>query len=349
MRSLDFSHHALSGVVAALLAGCGGSQPPIGAPGTMPLSLQSSAVFTRIAARAVTDAKDTSYLYVANWGFGSGGGIYIFLRDDPSKGVVDKIRDGVATPDGIFIDTHGSLYVTNGHMSGRESVEMYAKGGHKPIRIYTGALCAFDVIAADDGTAYITDACGGPHTRGRVLVYPPGKTKPSRSFFPGGTPYCLTLDAKNNLYVGYNSIGSYAGQVKKYRPGAKDGVDLIPPNTVHFLTSVAVNEHGALLVANEVGGAIDVFTGKDEPPSRVIKTGQSHPFMFAFDGRENTIYVTNPCVGSPRPLTSSYCPPSGLPNTVAAIDYSSGKQLWTLSVKVGWVPAGVAVEPTAPF
>jgi DNA-binding beta-propeller fold protein YncE len=335
--------------IVALLEGCGGSQPPIGAPGAMPLSLQSSAVFTRIAARAVTDAKDTSYLYVANWGFGSGGGIYIFLRDDPSKGVVDKIRDGVSTPDGIFIDTHGNLYVTNGHMSGRESVEMYAKGGHKPIRIYTGALCAFDVIAADDGTVYITDACGGPHTRGRVLVYPPGKTKPSRSFFPGGTPYCLTLDAKNNLYVGYNSVGSYAGQVKRYRPGAKDGVNLLPPNTVHFLTSVAVDEHGALLVANEVGGAIDVFTGKDEPPSRVIKTGQSHPFMFAFNRRENTIYVTNPCVGSPRPLTSAYCPPSGLPNTVAAIDYASGKPLWTIKVKVGWVPAGVAVAPSAPF
>lgn len=114
-------------------------------------------------------------------------------------GSADRIRDDVFTPDGIFVDAHDNLYVTNGHMSGRESVEMYARGGHKP-------------IAATDGTVYIADACGGPHTRGRV-VYPPGKTKPSRSFFPGGAPYCLTLDAQNNLYVGYNSTGSYA-QVK---------------------------------------------------------------------------------------------------------------------------------------
>jgi hypothetical protein len=37
MKSLEFSRYALTvGVVAALLAGCGGSQPPIGAPGAMP-------------------------------------------------------------------------------------------------------------------------------------------------------------------------------------------------------------------------------------------------------------------------------------------------------------------------
>jgi hypothetical protein len=37
MKSLDFSRYALSSCVAvAMLAGCGESQPPIGAPGAMP-------------------------------------------------------------------------------------------------------------------------------------------------------------------------------------------------------------------------------------------------------------------------------------------------------------------------
>ena len=98
---------------------------------------------------------------MANPGSRSGGEIDIFLPGDPSKGIVDRIRDGVFAPDGIFVDTHSNLYVTNGHMSGHESVEMYAKGGHRPIRFYMGALCAFDVIAASDGTVYIADACGG--------------------------------------------------------------------------------------------------------------------------------------------------------------------------------------------
>jgi hypothetical protein len=38
MKSLDFRRRALSMGVTALLAGCGGSQPPIGAPGAMPQS-----------------------------------------------------------------------------------------------------------------------------------------------------------------------------------------------------------------------------------------------------------------------------------------------------------------------
>src|ERR1700692_3101354 len=39
MRTSGFSHYALTScVAAAMLAGCGGSQPPIGAPGAMPLA-----------------------------------------------------------------------------------------------------------------------------------------------------------------------------------------------------------------------------------------------------------------------------------------------------------------------
>jgi len=38
MRSTDLGRYALSScVAAAMLAACGGSQPPIGAPGAMPL------------------------------------------------------------------------------------------------------------------------------------------------------------------------------------------------------------------------------------------------------------------------------------------------------------------------
>ncbi|MGC1333809.1 MAG: hypothetical protein WA812_00340 [Candidatus Cybelea sp.] len=36
MTILSFGRYALSGVAVAMLAGCGGSQPPIGAPGATP-------------------------------------------------------------------------------------------------------------------------------------------------------------------------------------------------------------------------------------------------------------------------------------------------------------------------
>lgn len=46
------------------------------------------------------------------------------------------------------------------------------------------------------------------------------------------------------------------------------------------VASVAVDEQGALLVANSEGGVIDVFKGKDHAPTRVIKTGAA---KFAHD------------------------------------------------------------------
>ncbi|MGC1985542.1 MAG: hypothetical protein WA668_09155, partial [Candidatus Cybelea sp.] len=60
MKSFGLSRYALSGGVAvALLAGCGRSQPPIGAPGAMPLSA--------IAAHADRSAK-YKVLYSFNGG-----------------------------------------------------------------------------------------------------------------------------------------------------------------------------------------------------------------------------------------------------------------------------------------
>jgi len=62
MRSTDLGRYALSScVAAAMLAACGGSQPPIGAPGAMP---QSRAIVThasRGGSWMLPEAKD--------WGF----------------------------------------------------------------------------------------------------------------------------------------------------------------------------------------------------------------------------------------------------------------------------------------
>lgn len=346
----DSRRFVVACAAVALIAGCRGSQPLAGNPVPQLAAVRGAAVVTMTTS-------NTSYLYVANEAFGHGdpgGEVDILLRDDPAKGVVDRIVTGVFGPDGIFVDSNGTLYVTNGHMNGTNSVEAYKRGAHKPFRVYVGAFCAFDVIAADDGTVYIADACGGSSTLGRVLVYPPGHSKPSRSIYPSGPPYCLTLDAQNNLYVGYNAAYTYWGQVERFRPGASRGVNLIPKNTVFFLTDIAVDSHGALLVANGHDGAIDVFTGKGQPPSRVIKTGQAHPFMFAFDQPENKIYVTYPCQpggGSTEKLTASGC--GKRKNTVVALDYASGKRLWAvreqMAPHVSWIPFGVAVYPKAPF
>ena len=67
MKSLGLGGYALcSCVAAALFAGCGGSQPPIGAPGAMP---QTSAVATnadRARSWMLSEAKSGDLLYVTH-------------------------------------------------------------------------------------------------------------------------------------------------------------------------------------------------------------------------------------------------------------------------------------------
>jgi DNA-binding beta-propeller fold protein YncE len=335
MSSSAFSRFALSiSIAAAMLAGCGGPEPPAGAPGAMPL-----------AAKVSPGSTSPPYLYVTNTATAEYP-VNIFLRDHPFKGIVHHLGR-VLAPSGIFIDSQGIIYVTTAWGSGDNSVWAYKRGAPKPFRIYSGADCAFDVVAASDGTVYIADACGlSDYSKGDVAVYPPGQTKPSRLIHPGGSPYALALDSHDNLYVGYNYLRTYWGQVKRYRPGARHGDELLPEHSAFFITGVGIDKHGALLVANS--GAIHVFTAKGQPPSRVIHTGQSHVDTFAFDRLGNTIYVTSGCTSGSLaiPLTSSGCGKRA--NTVVALDYATGKRLWTLS-EPDWVPVGVAVWPSAQF
>jgi sugar lactone lactonase YvrE len=294
------------------------------------------------------DGKDTSYLYIADTAAVSAGGqrIDIFLRDDPSKGIVDTIRKRVSEPNGIFIDASGTLYVADDDESGHDKVTVYLKGSHTPSRVYRGIECAFDVVAGSDGAVYVADPCG-TNGQGRVYEYAPGTTKKVRTLHPGGAPYAVTLDAKNNLYVAYDEWPSYAGQVKRYAPGATKGVALLPEKLVRCVGGVGLDDRGALLVSNECGGGvIDVFTDKGMPPSRIIKTGQEYPFRFAFDKRENRIYVSNLCQGDRVRRNTSSC--GKKTNDVVALDYASGKRLWTLRERL-WEPAGVATTPSAPF
>jgi sugar lactone lactonase YvrE len=336
MKLSNFGRYFVGIGAAGALAGCSGSQPPIGGAGAVPQSLP---IVTHAATR-----HEPQYLYVADQ---SPYRIDIFLRDDPSKGVVDSISKGVSSPDGIWVDSSGNLYVANEDQSTNDRVTVYAKGGHRPIRVYKAhILCASDVAVASDGTVYVADPCGRGYN-GRVHVFGPGGTKQTRILYPDGAPGSVTVDAQNNLYVGMTSNKTGWAQVKRYRPGATKGVDMLRPLSIVSIAGVAVDDHGALLVADQDHGTIDVFTGAhSKHPSRVINTGQSYPCCFAFDRRGNTIYVSYPYqfTSGMRALGSG----PQLPNTVVALDYASGRRLWTLQVP-NWLPVGVAVSPTAPF
>src|SRR5579871_1412830 len=212
----------------AFLSGCGGAPSVDGATPSQ-VTTRSSTAFSNRA---------PSYFYVANTATASAAGqrIEIFDQNHPQSGPVDSIRRGISQPDGIFIDPAGTLYVANADESGNDNVTAYRRGAHKPSHTYSGAVCAFDAVASSS-TVYVADACGVGGV-GRVIEYALGSGKPLGYLYPGGSPYCLAIDARGGLCVGYNATGTYAGQVKRYERGARRGEKLIPPNYAYFVTGV---------------------------------------------------------------------------------------------------------------
>ena len=136
MRILGFSRFVQSAFLApALLAGCGVSQPPIEAPGTMP---QTSAIAThaeRGKSWMKAGASSGGLLYAP---VGCGGTCVISYPDL-------KLVGSLSTPgDGICSDSQGNIFLPSG-----ATVTEYAHGGSQPIATLNlpggeGQGCAVD-------------------------------------------------------------------------------------------------------------------------------------------------------------------------------------------------------------
>jgi hypothetical protein len=312
---------------------------------------ESSAGQTRVAGtRVVIPAELPSFLYVANEGY-PGPAVDVYDRRDLTKGPVRTVTDKVIYPDGIFIDRSDNLYVANDEGSGENVVTMYAKDGRLR-RIYRGLESAVDVAVGADGTVYAGD-CDG-----RVLEYAPDSTKRIRTVPIPGCVIGVTLDAKNNLYVGYaKKYINQPCQVRRFPPKSTKGVDVLPPKTVYWIGGIGIDKNGYLLVVDQLKG-VEVFSRLNEPPTRIITTGQGFPYRFTFNHDETVMYVSSPWEGTlrrrgtygdaVRRLTSSG---PKLANTVVEVTYPGGKQLNVFQFgqdDYGY-PTGVAVTPTAPL
>jgi hypothetical protein len=166
MMGLNLGRYALSScVAAAMLAGCGGSQPPIGAPGAMQ---QSSALQSQSAQRddggswMASDAASQNLLYVSN--------VHdVTVYSYPHGRLVGKLK-GFYVTGGECVDASQNVWITD---LGHGRMVEYAHGGSKPLRILSGiggAGCAIDpttgnlAVATLGGTVYVYKNASGTPT-----------------------------------------------------------------------------------------------------------------------------------------------------------------------------------------
>ncbi|MFZ0363724.1 MAG: choice-of-anchor tandem repeat GloVer-containing protein [Candidatus Cybelea sp.] len=213
MRRWNLSHYAISScVAAALLAGCGGSQPPIGVPGAMP---QASALASRTAG--------TNYKVVYSFG---------------------AIPDG-NFPRGSLIDVDGTLYGTTdegglysyGCSDYGNCGTVFAitpSGTEKVLHSFGDTTDGASPVASlieVKGTLYGTTLQGGENRCSRYYagcgtvfsITPSGTEKVLHNFgagIDGFQPFAPLIDVKGTLYgTTYLDGGNYCG----YYPGESCG------------------------------------------------------------------------------------------------------------------------------
>lgn len=181
--------------IAALLAGCAGSQPPIGVPNLLPKSSQTREI-VKIPAVRQTYKVSGPLLYVTSYDLTSTPVKIFDAKSNDSKPIAPISKD-IDNASGPCIDRDGNLYVTNAYESGW--VSEYALGHTKPLRVITKgidtpAFCAIDA----SGNLWVTNM-----GLGDVAEYLKGSSKPHATITNGLTnPDGIAIDHAGDLYVG---------------------------------------------------------------------------------------------------------------------------------------------------
>src|SRR5579863_3360857 len=299
MKDLEFGRITLSScVAAAMLAGCGGSQPAIGAPGAMPQTSALAAHAGRgtswmIGAPVATSSNyktSAPLLYVVNATADYNDvKMYHAAAKDPRPKEV--ISDDLSTPFGDCIDSDGTLYVVN-EPAGPGWVTEFPDGKSKPSKIIkdginTPAFCAIDA----NGNLWVTNI-GGQN----VTEYQKGSSKPHTIitkglFYPDG----IAIDHSGNIYVANHyteGTKSFApGNVVEYRPGSKSPKRTITDG-VTSPVGIVVDANGTLYVANIKESNVTEYLYGKSKPYQTITEGVSGP-VAATVNKMGWLYVSN--------------------------------------------------------
>jgi hypothetical protein len=190
MKFLDLGY-ALGCVAAALLAGCGGSQPPIGATGAMP---QTSAIAMRAdrgKSWMLPEAKSEDLLYVTTL---EDPKVYSY-PEGKHVGTVRGFDYYVAG--GECADKAGDVFISTG-----KTFREYKHGGMRPIQTltqsgYNALACASDPTT---GNLAVTWAAYTTEFIGYLAVYPNASGTPMLYSLSGMVPEYCGYDDKSNLF-----------------------------------------------------------------------------------------------------------------------------------------------------
>jgi hypothetical protein len=163
MKNVDFGRCALGLCVAtALLAGCGGSQPPIGAPGAMPQGHAVASLANKSVSGELVYASEIEGSEVVAFSY-------------PKGRLVQTLTGFFGAPYYICSDASGDVFVPATDLKSPGYIYEFAHGGSQPIETLTdpgpgyAMSCSVDPTTGDLEVANVQN----------VVVYPGGQGTPT--------------------------------------------------------------------------------------------------------------------------------------------------------------------------
>lgn len=213
MRTLALSRDALCSLVAAaLLAGCGGAQPPIAALGASPQSPAIAAHAARGGSWMLPEAKSEDLLYVS-----TSGGVSVFSYP---RGKLEGSLAGLQEPFGICSDKTGHVFVVD---QKTQTVEEYARGGTTPVATLNDypnfpSDCSVD---PNSGDLAVSGGIGhglGPSANVAIFKGATGSPTLYTTEYAFAFTYC-TYDDGGDIFVTAGTSGS--GSLAELSSGSK--------------------------------------------------------------------------------------------------------------------------------
>jgi hypothetical protein len=284
MKKLRIACSAVSIVAAAkLLAACGGSQPPIGAPGTMPLSRVIPAHANR---GGLLRAKAIGTLYV-NSGVSRSNAV-VLLRNGTWK-EIGTITDGIGNPIRNWIDAKGNLYVAD---TGQVAITEYAPGASSPSFSYNeGVEEPVDVATDSAGNVYEADQLSE-----FVNEYPQeNNTIVASCAINNSIVEAVAVDGKSDVFVAYNENKPYGqGRIVEYTGGLTGCHATLLGVTFTFVGSIALDNVNHLIVCDDSNAdRVDIVKPPYQKISGTLGSGYSMPFTVRINKRNDRAYVTD--------------------------------------------------------
>ena len=326
---------ALIGVVA--IAACSNAGAPLGTPVT---GIQGSGEHViGVGGRLIQfggpahrssnrswispDAAKKSLLYGSSY---DGGFINIYDAKGQNQTPIGQLTSGLESPEGLFIDKHHRLWVTN---TNAFNVVGFKRGATAPFTtLGDPGYYPVSVAADKNGTVYAANAEGVSGPPGNVTVWSKGSTSPTGTLTYSDFLIVLGVgvDAKNNVYVSYIPTSGPPSMVM-FPAGSQTGTPVsIADANVGDMT---FDSHGNLIMetlTNTLGIWAPPYTSG---PARTMAAFGNEPSL---NRRENQVWIAYANYSQPR---------------LECYNYKTGTQVDAITN--GWtstaIPIGVALDP----